>query len=217
MLALSAVVAVLAPSTAQSITTFFALLALLAALIAVAIAISALTGDRLGVIAGLRPIAVELAAAVATTAMLGSLVLSELIGYVPCTNCWIQRGFMYPAALMLLGAVATGRRGLVKVAGALAIPGLLVAIVHRIEQATGTELGGVCDAAAPCSTKWVNHFGFMTIPTMAGCGFAAILALTAIHLFGPGIGPGDSEWDGAESDQRESDTLGGDELESLDF
>lgn len=170
-------------SMANTVTFFFALLALAAAGIAVAIVISALTGDRLGVIAALRPIAVEVAAAVATTAMVGSLVLSEVIGYEPCLNCWIQRGFMYPASLLLLAAVFSRRNALVVGAGVLATLGLPVAVFHRVEQAIGTEIGGVCDAATPCSAKWVEHLGFMTIPTMAGCGFAAIMALVAIHLF----------------------------------
>ncbi len=148
-----------------------------------AVLISALTGDRLRVIAALRPIGVELAAAVATTSMVGSLILSEAIGYVPCLNCWIQRAFMYPAALLLIAAAASKRMALASVAGMLSVAGLCVSIFHRYEQAAGVEIGGLCDAAAPCSTKFVNHFGFMTIPTMAGCGFAAIIALVAVTVW----------------------------------
>jgi len=169
-------------STANTITTFFALLAVAAAALAVAVAISGLTGDRFKLIENLRPVAIEVATAIATTAMVGSLILSEAIGYEPCLNCWIQRAFMYPAALLLIGSVVTGRFGLAKIAGVLAILGLPVSIFHRYEQAAGIEIGGLCDAAAPCSTKFVEHFGFMTIPTMAGCGFAAIVALVAISL-----------------------------------
>lgn len=170
-------------STANTITFFFALLAVVAAGIAVAVAISALTGDRLRIIARLRPVAVELAAAVATTSMIGSLILSEAIGYVPCLNCWIQRAFMYPAALLLIGSVITKRPGPARLAGGLSVLGICVSIFHRYEQAAGVEIGGLCDASAPCSTKFVNHFGFMTIPTMAACGFAAVIALTAISVW----------------------------------
>lgn len=170
-------------STANTITFFFALLAVVAAGIAVAVVVSALTGDRFRVIANLRPVAIELAAAVATTAMIGSLILSEAIGYIPCLNCWIQRAFMYPAALLLIGSVITKRPGPARLAGGLSVLGICVSIFHRYEQAVGTEIGGLCDAAAPCSTKYVNHFGFVTIPTMAVCGFAAIIALTAISVW----------------------------------
>lgn len=170
-------------STSNTITFFFAMLAVAAAGVAVAVLVSAFTGDRLRVIATLRPVAIELAAAVATTAMVGSLILSEAIGYVPCLNCWIQRGFMYPSSLLLIGSVVTKRPGPARVAGVLSVLGICVSIFHRYEQAVGTEIGGLCDASAPCSTKFVNHFGFMTIPTMAGCGFAAIIALTAISVW----------------------------------
>ncbi|MDH3293240.1 MAG: disulfide bond formation protein B [Acidimicrobiia bacterium] len=173
----------MAASTINAITLFFSLLAIVAGAITVAIALSAASGDRLGVIAVLRPVALELAAAVATTAMVGSLVLSEVIGFEPCLNCWIQRGFMYPAAFLLIGSLTLKRPILAKVAGWLAIPGLAVSIFHRYEQAVGTEIGGLCAASAPCSTKFVEHFGFMTIPTMAGCGFAAIIALVAISAW----------------------------------
>ncbi len=193
----------LSPSTTEAVTTFFALLALLAAAIAVAIVVSALTGDRLGVIAALRPIAVEVAAAVATTAMVGSLILSEVIGYEPCLNCWIQRAFMYPASLLLLAALFTRKAALVAAAGVLATLGLPVAVFHRIEQAIGTEIGGVCDAATPCSAKWVEHFGFMTIPTMAGCGFAAVMALVAIHFFPRNPSPAETDTLGEQDEELE--------------
>jgi len=175
----------MAPSTVDTFILFFALLAVIAAAIAIGIAVSALTGDRFRIIESLRPIAVELAAAVATTAMIGSLILSEGAGYEPCLNCWIQRGFMYPAAFLLIGAVVAKKMILAKIAGGLAVLGLCVSIFHRYEQAAGVEIGGLCDAAAPCSTKFVEQFGFMTIPTMAACGFAAIIGLVAISVQKP--------------------------------
>lgn len=158
------------------LTLLFAMLSLVAIALAVALVISMLTGDAFGLIARVRPVAVELAAAVAVTAMTGSLYLSEIAHYRPCRLCWIQRGFMYPAALLLIAALVTKQRRWAGVAGVLALIGLPVSIFHRLEQASVVE-GGVCTTATPCSSKWVNEFGFITIPTMAGFGFAAIAAL----------------------------------------
>ena len=45
------------------------------------------------------PIVALLTAAVATS---GSLCLSEVLGWVPCTLCWYQRILMYPLSLVLL-------------------------------------------------------------------------------------------------------------------
>ena len=165
----------------DTITLFFALLSGLSALIAAAIMVSAVSADRLGVIAALRPVSVEIAAAVAVTATLGSLYLSEVQGYDPCRLCWVQRAFMYPAAIVLVIALVTRSRFPIWVAAGLAAIGLPVALFHRYEQAAG-EVGGLCDQANPCSSRWVEEFGFVTIPTMAAAGFVAIVALCLVAL-----------------------------------
>lgn len=167
--------------TVETVTLFFAMLAVLAALAAAAIVVSALTGDRFGVIAAIRPAALEMAAAVAIAATLGSLYLSEGAGYNPCRLCWIQRGFMYPAAVLLAIAVVVRARWAAATAGVLAMVGLPIAIFHRVDQAAG-GFGSICELANPCSSRWVEHFGFITIPTMAACGFAAIVALVFVNI-----------------------------------
>ena len=171
----------------ETVTLFFALLAGLAALAVVALAVSAAIGDRLGVIAALAPVGVELAALVALTATLGSLYLSEVAGFEPCRLCWVQRAFMYPGALLLLGAVAFRRHWPAVVAAALAVPGLAVALFHRYEQEVGGG-AGFCDPSVPCTYRWVDHFGFVTIPTMAATAFAAVATLVAVVVF---YGPAD--------------------------
>lgn len=172
-------------------TLFFALLAGLATLVTLGVVVSAVTRDRLGVNATIHPVAVELAAAVAVTATLGSLYLSEIVGYEPCRLCWIQRGFMYPAAVLLVvglflnrgtvGPLSGSARGLVAGAGLLALIGLPVSVFHRYEQAVG-GVGEFCDQDNPCSLRWVEEFGVVTIPVMAGVGFVSILVLVALAL-----------------------------------
>ena len=170
--------------SSDTVTLFFALLAILVVVLAVVLAglLAFDRGDRTGLLAAVRPAAVELAAAIATTCMLGSLYLSEVVGYEPCRLCWVQRFFMYPASLVLIAAAVTKRRVLVILGGLLALGGLPVSIFHRYEQATGAGGGGFCDPDNPCSLIYVKQFGFITIPTMAGAGFIGILALVAVHL-----------------------------------
>lgn len=160
----------------DTVTLFLGMLAVLALASAIVLPISYFTGDRLGLWAAVRPVAIEYAAAIATTATLGSLYLSEIANYTPCRLCWIQRGFMYPAAVLLIAAAATRRAWARLLAGALALIGLPVSIFHRYEQAFG-GVGDFCDAANPCSLRWVEEFGYLTIPTMAGIGFLAIAVL----------------------------------------
>jgi disulfide bond formation protein DsbB len=166
-------------------TLFFALLALALAALVVVIGLSAVFDrpNRLGLINQVRPVALELATAVAVVCTLGSLYLSEVVGFVPCRLCWIQRGFMYPAALILVAALVTRRKPLALGGLGLAVLGLPVSIFHRVEEEVGS-IGNVCEAVNPCSFKWINHFGFVTIPTMAGIGFIGVITLLSLHLSG---------------------------------
>jgi hypothetical protein len=117
------------------------------------------------------------ATAIAFVASGGSLFLSEVAGYLPCTLCWYQRIAMYPLVVIL--GVATWRRDrqVWRTAVPLAAIGLVIAIWHVVIERR-PALGGVCDPVAPCSLRWVEEFGLLTLPMMAGIGFLAIIALT---------------------------------------
>jgi disulfide bond formation protein DsbB len=164
-------------------TLFFAMLGLALATMVILLWLSLLfdRSGRFGLVALVRPVALELATLVAVTCTFGSLYLSEVIGFVPCRLCWIQRAFMYPAALVLVGALILKRRPLAIAGLVLAAGGLPVSIFHRVEEEVG-NIGNVCEVANPCSYKWINHFGFVTIPTLAGIGFVGIITLVSLHL-----------------------------------
>jgi disulfide bond formation protein DsbB len=122
-------------------------------------------------------VALPLATAIATVATAGSLYLSEVAGYLPCTLCWYQRIAMYPLVVIL--GVATWRRDRTVWMTALPLTAIGggIAVWHiLIERNPGW--GGVCDPTAPCSLLWVEEFGFLTLPTMALIGFVAIGVLT---------------------------------------
>lgn len=124
--------------------------------------------------------AVRLGLIVAATATAGSLYYSEIAGYEPCQLCWVQRGFMYPLVVLL--ALALWREPLRVVALLLATIGLGVSLYHRAEQQFPDTIGGSCDVANPCSGRWVDTFGFITIPTMAAMGFMLIVALLSLSF-----------------------------------
>jgi disulfide bond formation protein DsbB len=152
-----------------------AILALLALLIAIGTAVALVTRR---VPTWLRDeVALPLAAAIATVATAGSLYLSEVAGYVPCTLCWYQRIAMYPLVIVLGVAAWRRDRGVWRTALPIAAIGAAIAVWHiAIER--NPSLGGACDPAAPCSLLWVNEFGFLTLPTMALIGFVAIAVLS---------------------------------------
>lgn len=175
----------------DTVTLFFALLAVMAFAIAVGIVAIGLlgmsdrgAGVRAQVFAAFRGLELWLAFAVAGTATLGSLYLSEVAHFVPCTLCWYQRIAMYPLAIILLiAAIRRDHRIRIYVA-TLATIGAVISIYHRLVQAfPNIEGGASCDPTNPCSAAYVEQFGFITIPTMALAGFLCILALVWLDRF----------------------------------
>lgn len=153
----------------------FGLLALLTIGIAVATAVALVTRR---VPDWLRDdVAQPLALAIAVVTSGGSLLLSEVAGYLPCELCWYQRIAMYPLVVILGVAVVRRDREVWHTVLPLAGIGSLVSIWHiLLEQNPGW--GGPCDESAPCTILWVQEFGFLTLPTMALIAFVAISLLT---------------------------------------
>ena len=159
------------------ITTFLALLALLAAIAIVLVAVFAAVGRMGDVRRHVGPIALWLAFAVAITSTAGSLYLSEVAGFVPCTLCWYQRIAMYPLVI-ILGLAAWRRDTDVRLyVGPLAAIGALIAAYHVALERLPALPSGACTLDAPCTVIWFEQFGFVTIPVMALVGFLSILAL----------------------------------------
>lgn len=183
----------------DTVTLFFALLATLAqagVALAVVLAVggrfsTVLARARTAVAAQVAPQALALAAAVALTATLGSLYLSEVADFPPCRLCWFQRIAMYPLVVVLgVGAVRRDP-GARLPAGILAGIGACISSWHLLVERYPTLESGSCDPANPCSIKWVTELGYLTIPGMALSGFALILVLVAVaRPTGRSAGPG---------------------------
>ena len=104
----------------------------------------------------------------AGAATAGSLLYSEYFGRLPCVLCWYQRIFMYAAAF--IGLVAIIRRmdkGVLPYMGWLATVGGLISVYHILDQNTDWISSGACSVDIPCSSKYVDLFGFVSIPVMA--------------------------------------------------
>ncbi len=154
----------------DQVSNVLAVLALLAAVGGVVAPFAAMRG-RLA-----RRQCVPLALAVAVVSTAGSLYYSEIADYVPCELCWYQRMAMYPIVLVLLiGLLRRDTRAAVY-ALPMAVLGLVVALYHYRLQQVGSE-GLFCDASGSCAYRWVDSFGFVSIPLMAACGFLAVAGL----------------------------------------
>jgi disulfide bond formation protein DsbB len=154
----------------------FALLALVAIVVAILTTVALIRGRVPGWLR--EDIALPLATAIALVATGGSLLLSEVAGYVPCVLCWYQRIAMYPLVIVL--GVASIRRDARVWATVLPLTGIgsLIAAWHIAIERWPTLGSEVCDPAAPCAVRWVEEFGFLTLPTMALIAFVAISALS---------------------------------------
>lgn len=126
---------------------------------------------------------VWIAWALALIATAGSLFYSEVSQFIPCRLCWFQRIGMYPlAAILLIAAIRRDARGAAIYGLPLAIFGSIVAIYHiYIEYHPEAETAG-CKIGAPCTTKWIDRLGYITIPVLALTVFLAIIALLAMAL-----------------------------------
>ncbi len=153
------------------------------ALVALALAIVALVARFVTTAetrAGLASPARWFAWLVAATCMAGSLIYSEYYHFQPCVLCWYQRIAMYPlAAVLLVGAIR--KDGRIRTYGLpLSVIGLCISIYHvLIQNFPQLDAGEACDPAVPCTAKYVNMFGFVSIPFMALAGFLLITVLLA--------------------------------------
>lgn len=124
--------------------------------------------------------ALPLAWIIATVATLGSLFLSEVAHFVPCSLCWYQRIAMYPLAIILGIAAFRADAVVWRYALPIALIGLAISSYHYQLEWFPDQSHIACSADASCTTRWIFRFGFISIPFMAGSAFTAIAMLLGI-------------------------------------
>ncbi len=108
-------------------------------------------------------------------AMLGSLYFSEILRYPPCVLCWYQRICMYPLVAILAVGIINRDKLIYRYALPLSLSGLAIAVYHNLlYYKILPESAAPCLAGVSCTTKFIEWFGFLTIPLLAGLGFLTI-------------------------------------------
>jgi len=135
-----------------------------------------------------------LAFVVSAIATGGSLFFSEVAHYVPCELCWFQRIFMYPLAIVTLLAAAFNDHRVARYLLPLPVIGAGVSVYHVLVENGVVTQTQACLVSAPggCAIKWINEFGYVTIPILALTGFALTFAFL---LFAVGDSPEPNEAD----------------------
>ncbi|WP_017727631.1 disulfide formation protein C [Halalkalibacterium ligniniphilum] len=116
-------------------------------------------------------------------ATLGSLYFSQIRQYEPCTLCWYQRIFMYPLVIILLIGMIQKDVKVAVYSAVLSLIGFCLSAYHYALQ----KLDFFAEAAPscgriPCTGEYINWFGFVTIPFLAGTAFVIIFICSLVIL-----------------------------------
>lgn len=117
------------------------------------------------------------------TALVGSLVYSNIAGFPPCELCWIQRIFMYPQALLSFIALLKNDKGIVAYLFPMTILGGLTAFYHSLSNwGFGGSILPCTAVGGACSKVYVLTYGYITIPFMALTSFAFLFVLSLVYF-----------------------------------
>jgi disulfide bond formation protein DsbB len=124
---------------------------------------------------------------VAAIATGGSLFFSQIVGYIPCEMCWFQRICMYPLSILLLFIAWHGENRFARYLLVFPLFGTGASIYHILIENHWVGEPAACTAgAASCNVKWINYFGYMTIPTLALTGFLLLIGFLVLAAAGSG-------------------------------
>lgn len=119
----------------------------------------------------------------ALVSMVGSLFFSEVLKFPPCVLCWYQRICMYPLIPILAVGIHSKDRHVYKYVCPLALAGLIIAFYHNLlYYKILPESVAPCQLGISCTTKFIEYFGFVTIPLLSFIAFAIILVCMLLYL-----------------------------------
>jgi disulfide bond formation protein DsbB len=123
---------------------------------------------------------------VAAIATGGSLFFSQIANFPPCELCWFQRICMYPLSILTLLMALAGDNRAARYLIPLPVVGACVSIYHLLIENGVIKEPTQCLKSAPggCAVKWINEFGYMTIPTLALTGFLLLIGFLVLATTG---------------------------------
>jgi disulfide bond formation protein DsbB len=123
-----------------------------------------------------------LVAAIATG---GSLFLSQVAGFVPCEMCWFQRICMYPLSILTLFLAWHGDNRAARYLFVFPVVGGGVSVYHILIENHVVATPSACQiGGAGCAVKWIDYFGYMTIPTLALTAFVLLIGFLGLAVAG---------------------------------
>ena len=119
----------------------------------------------------------------ALIAMLGSLFFSEVMKFPPCVLCWYQRICLYPVVVIILVSMIRKNKDVALYVLPLSIVGEIISIYHNLlYYKIIPESIAPCIQGVSCTTKFIEWFGFITIPLLSLAAFTVINVCMIIYL-----------------------------------
>jgi disulfide bond formation protein DsbB len=109
---------------------------------------------------------------------LGSIFFSHIMDFAPCVLCWYQRIFLFPLVIILATGLFPFDKRVIVYSLPLAIIGWFVALYHNLLYSgiIPQELQP-CSKGVSCTEKYIDLFGFLTIPMLSLIAFSMIILL----------------------------------------
>ena len=118
---------------------------------------------------------------VASISTMASLFFSYVMDFAPCVLCWYQRICLFPLVIILAVGLFPFDKNVVKFALPLAIAGWLTAFYHNLlYSGVIPETIQPCSQGVSCTEKYIELFGFLSIPMLSLLSFSTIITLLII-------------------------------------
>lgn len=117
------------------------------------------------------------------SAVIGSLIYSDIVGFPPCDLCWYQRICLYPQLVIVLMAMFKKDKTIIDYLVPLSVMGAIVALYQSFIQ-WGFSLGSVVGCASvgeACAKVYFKEYSYITIPFMSFTVFMYIIALKFVY------------------------------------
>ena len=111
-----------------------------------------------------------------------SLFFSSVLNYQPCVLCWYQRICLFPLILIFAaGLFPAFDKSVIRYALPLTIAGGLTALYHTLLYAgIIPENIQPCSQGVSCTERYIELFGFISIPMMSFFAFTTLAILLTI-------------------------------------
>lgn len=121
---------------------------------------------------------------ISAVALSGSLFFSEMLKMPPCLLCWYQRICMYPLVLIVGAGIFLKDKKVYWYSLPITIIGWIIALYHNLLYwKILPESIAPCEAGVSCTTKYIEWFGFVTIPLLSLMAFTLIIASLCLSYY----------------------------------